>query len=209
VPEVCPLNENADLHEEGPHRMLEGGDRTVGAGEGGLKMCEDLRRRPVRGFSRQLGWRAPPRQCRADLALALVEPCPDALPGPVTSPAVGDDADRGGDAVGDGVFEESPQSVGCQAQPSDFVRDPDAECPSAPATCDAIAAKDPPSADRFLLGVALVVSAQIAVANQRADNLAVRTRRLLEPLSNRAPFLGVAVKPSLLAHVRPMLRENR
>jgi hypothetical protein len=36
----------------------------------------------------------------------------------------------------------------------------------------------------------------------------VRTRRLLEPLSNRDPFLGAAVKPSL-AHVRPMPRENR
>ena len=189
--------------------MLEGGDRTVGVGEGGLKMREDLRRRPVRRLGRQFGWRAPTRQCRADLALALVEPCPDALPGPVTSLAVGDDADRSGDAVGDGALEEPPQSAGCQAEPSDFVRDPDAESPPAPATRDAIAAKDPPSANRFLLGVALVVSAQIAVANQRADNLAVRTRRLLEPLCNRVPFLGVAVKPSLLAHVRPMLRENR
>ena len=30
------------LHEEGPHRMLESGDRTVGVGEGGLEMGEDL-----------------------------------------------------------------------------------------------------------------------------------------------------------------------
>jgi hypothetical protein len=37
----------------------------------------------------------------------------------------------------------------------------------------------------------------------------MRTRRLLEPLSNRVPFLGAAVKPSLLAHDRPMPRENR
>jgi hypothetical protein len=37
----------------------------------------------------------------------------------------------------------------------------------------------------------------------------VRTRRLLEPLSNRDPFLLAVVKPSLLAHVRPMPHENR
>jgi len=209
VSEVCPLNENADLHEEGPHRMLESGDRTVGIGEGGLEMCKDMRRRSARRFGRQLGRRAPRRQCRADFALAQVEPFPEALPGPVTSPAVGDDADRRGDAAGDGALEEFPQSAGCQAQPSDFVRAPDAEGPSAAATCAAIAAKDPPSAHRFLLGVALVVSAQIAVANQRANRLAVRTRRLLEPLSNRVPFIVAAVKPSLLAHVCPMPRENR
>ena len=206
---MCPLNENADLHEEGPHRMLEGGDRTVGIGEDGLEMGKDLRRRSARGFGRQLGRRAPRRQCRADFALAQVEPFPDALPGPLTSPAVGDDADRCGDAADDGAFEESPQSAGCQAQPSDFVRAPDAECPPAPGTYIAIAAKDPPSANRFLLGVAFVVSAQIAVPIQRANRFAMRTRRLLEPLRNRGPFLGVAIKPVLLAHVRPMPRENR
>lgn len=208
--EVCPLNENADLHEEGSHRMLEVGDRTVGVGEGGLEMSEDLRRRwSMRGFRRQFGRRAPRRQGRADFALAQVESFPDALPGPATSPAVGDGADRSGDAAGDGALKESPQSTGCEAQPSDFVGEPDAECPSATMTCIAIAAKDPPSADRFLLGVALVVSVQIAVANQRANRLAMRTRRLLEPLSNRVLFLGAAVKPSLLAHDRPMPRENR
>ena len=184
--------------------MLEGGNRTVGVGEGGLEMCEDLRRRrPARGFSRQRGRRAPPKQCRADLALALVEPFPDALQGPVTQMAVGG-ADRSGDAAGGGAFEEPPQSAGCQAQPSDFVGDPDAESPSATATYIAVAAKDPPCAQRFSLGAALVESVQIAVPNQRANHLAVWTRRLLEPFSNRDPFLLAAVKPSLLAHVRPM-----
>src|ERR1019366_5942562 len=138
-----------------------------------------------------------------------VEAFPDALPGPVTSPAIGDDADRRGDGAGDGVFEESPPSAGGQTQPSDFVRAPDAEGPSAAAPCEAIAAKDPPSADRFSLGVALVVAAQIAVANQRANRFAMRTRRLLELFSNRAPLLLAAVKPSLFAHVRPMPHENR
>ena len=206
---VCPLNETADLHEKGPHRMLEGGDKTVGVGEGGLKMCKDLRRRSARRFGRQLGWRAPRRQCRADFALAQVEPFPDALPGPVTSPAVGDNADRSGDVAGSGALKEPPQSAGCQTEPSDFVGEPDAGRPPATRPRIAVAAKNPPSANRFLLGVALVVSAQIAVPNQRADRLAMRTRRLLETLSNRVPFLGVVVKPSLLAHVRPTPRENR
>jgi hypothetical protein len=189
--------------------MLEGGDRAVGIWESGLEMCKDLRRRSARRFGRQLGRRAPRRQCGADFALAQVEPFPDALPGPVTSLAVGDDAACSGDAAGDDALEESPQSAGCQAQPSDFLRDPDAESPSATATRIAVAAKDPPSAQRFSLGVALVVSAQIAVANQRANRFAMRTRRLLEPLSNRAPFLLATVKPTLLAHIRPMPHENR
>lgn len=193
--------------------MLEGGDGTVGIREGGLEMSKDLRRRSVRRFGRQFGWRlgrrAPRRQCRADFALAQVEPLPDALPGPLTSPAVGDGTDGSGDAAGNGIFEESPQSTGCQAKPSDFVGEPDAEGPSAARACVAIAAKDSASADRFSLGVALVESAQKAVPVQRANNLAVRTPRLLELFSNRAPFLLAAVKPSLLAHVCPTPRENR
>jgi hypothetical protein len=179
--------------------MLEVGDRTVGVGKGCLKMREDLRRRPVRGFGRQLGWRASPRQCRADLALALVEAFPDALQGPVTEMAVGG-ADGCEYTAGNGALKESPQTAGGQAEPSDFVGAPDAESPAAPMACIAVAAKDASGADRFSLGVALVIPAQIAMPNQRADNPAVRTRRLLEPLGNRVPFLGTAVKPSLRAH---------
>ena len=203
--EVCP---GVGLHEEGPHRMLEGGDGTVGVGEGGLEMCEDLRRRrPLRGFRRHLGRRAPPKQCRADLALALVEPFPDALQSPITEMAV-DGVDRSENAAGGGELEEPPQSAACQAEPSDFVREPDAEGPPATATCIAVTAKDPPRAHRFSLGVVLVKSAQIAVPNQRADHLTVRTGRLLEPLSHRTPFLGAAEKPSLLAH-GPCHHKNR
>ncbi len=186
--------------------MLESGDRTIGVGEGGLEMGEDVRRRrSTRGLSRQVGWRTSCRQCGADLALALVEPCPDALPGAFTAPAVSDSADRRGDAAGDGVLEESPQRAGCQAEPSDFVGAPDAERPPATRTGMAVAAKDPPRAHRCSLGVALVVAAQITVANQRADHLAMGTRQQLEPLSQRVPFLGAATKPSLLAHVRTRL----
>ena len=188
-----------DLNEEGPQRMLKVGDRTVGVGEGSLKMREDLRRRSMRGFARQVGWRTSPRQRRADLALALVEPFPNALQGPVTELAFGG-ADGCADAADNGVLEEAPQTAGGEAEPSDLVGTPDAESPPAPRPCIAVAAKDPPGAHGFSLGTALVKPAQIAVPNQRTDNLAMRTRCLLEPLGNRVPFLGTAAKPSLGAH---------
>jgi hypothetical protein len=190
------------LQEEGLIRQLEGGDRTVGIGEGGLEMGEDLRRGSVGGLrwqrGQQLGRRAPGTQSGADFALALVEPFPDALPGPVAPLAV-DGADGSEDAVGDGTLEEPPQSAGGQAEPSDFVGEPDAESASATAPCLAVAAKDPPRTQRLLL-VALVKSVQKAVPNECADNLAVGTGRLLEPFGHRVPFLGSAVKPSFLAH---------
>ncbi len=197
-----------DLHEEGPHGLLEFGDRTVGVGKGGLEMCKNLRRRSAR-VGGLIERRATSRQCRAELALAQVEPFPDALPGPVTSPAVGDEAACRGDAAGDGALQESPHSMGGQAQPPDFVGVPDAEGPTAAASPMAVAAKDPPSADRLALGVRLVVAAQKAVANQRANRFAMRTRHLLESFRKRAPFLLATAKPALLAHVRPMPRENR
>ena len=83
------------------------------------------------------------------------------------------------------------------------------EGPTAAASPMAVAAKDPPSADRLALGVRLVVAAQKAVANQRANRFAMRTRHLLESFRKRAPFLLATAKPALLAHVRPMPRENR
>ena len=84
--------------------MLAGGDRAVGVGEGGLEMGEDVRRRPRRGrIGWQLGRRAQPGQGGADLALAVVEALPDALPGPVAEMAVGGAAGSG-DAAGDGTW---------------------------------------------------------------------------------------------------------
>src|SRR5262249_45224883 len=112
------------------------------------------------------------------------------------------------DAAGGGVLEESPQTAGCQAEPSDLVGDPDAEGSPATATCIAVATEDPPGTHRLLLGATLVESAQEAVSNQRADNLAVRAGRLLQPFSNRDPFRGAAVEPALLAHA-DRLHENR
>jgi len=188
-----------DLNEEGPQRMLKVGDRTVGVGEGSLKMSEDMRRRPMRGFGRQLGWRTSPRQCRADLALALVEAFPDALQAPVTEMTVGS-ADGCADAVGHGALEEAPQTAGGEAEPPDLVGTPDAERAAAARPCIAVAAKDASGAHCFSLRVALVIPVQIAVPNQRAGNLAVRTRCLLEALGNRVPFVGTTAKPLLGAH---------
>ena len=112
------------------------------------------------------------------------------------------------DAAGDGELEELPQSAGGQAEPSDFVGEPDAEGPPATGACIAVAAKDPPGAHGSFAGAALVEAVQTAVPNQRADDLAMRTGRLLEPFGDRRPFLVAAEKPALLAH-GTCLPENR
>ena len=121
-------------------------------------MGDNLGRRSAR-CSGLIGRRATSRERRAKLALAQVEAFPEALPGPLTSPAVGDVTARGGDAAGDGALQESPQRVGSHAQASDFIGEPDAERPTAAASPMAVAAKDPPSAEGLVLGVAFVVAA--------------------------------------------------
>ncbi len=194
--------EQRNLHEEGMERVLEGGDRTVGVREGGLEMCNDLGSRPVRRLGRQPGRQfgrpADSQEGRADLALAQVEPSPDALPGSIAEMAVGsaDGCDQG---AGHRELEEAPQAAAGQAEPANFVGTPDAESPPAARSAVAIAAKDPPGADGFLPGAAVVKAAQIAVADERANNLAMRTRRQLEPLRQGVPFLVTAAKPSLHA----------
>jgi hypothetical protein len=85
-------------------------------------MREDLRRR--RGFRRQLGRRTPSQPCRTDLALALVEPFPDTLQGPIAEMAVGG-ADGREDAAGGGALEELPQTARGQAEPPDLGYRPD------------------------------------------------------------------------------------
>src|SRR5271156_1764993 len=157
--------------------MLEVGGRTGCVGEGGLEMGEDLRGRLARGVGRQpgrqFGRRAAATQGSADLALALVEALPDPLPGAIGQPAT-EGAAGGGDAKGDGVLEEQPQSGGGQAEPPDLVGQPDAEGPAATGTRVAIAAKDSPGAHRLFLGTGLVKTVQETVPNQRPDHLAVR-----------------------------------
>ena len=140
--------------------------------------------------------------------MAKAKAFPDALPGTVTEMAV---CDTNGceNATSDGALEEPPQRAGGQAEPSDSVDDPDADCPSAAAPSLAVTAKDPPGADRFALRRTLVVAAQITVANQGADKLAVGTGRLFEPLRQRDPFLGIAAKPARFAHWENASDENR
>ena len=183
--------------------MLEVSDRAVCVGESGLEMGEDLRGRQARGVGRQprrrLGRRAATAQGGADLALSVVEPFPDALPGPLIQPATSGAA-GGEDAKGDGVLEEQPQSGGGQAEPSDLVGQPDAEGSAATGTRVAIAAKDSPGAHRLFLGTGLVAPVQETVPNERAEHLAVRAARLLEPFGNRGPLLVATEKPSFLAH---------
>jgi hypothetical protein len=193
-----------DLDEEGPQRMLEVGDGAVGVGKGGLKMSENLRRWAL---GQQLGWRMPRQECRADFALAQVEPFPDALQAPVAEMAVGG-ANARDNAVGSGALQEPPQTLGGQAEPSDFVGAPDAESPPATRACMAIAAKNPLGSDRLSLRVALVIPAQKTMPIERANDLAMRTRPQLEPLGNRVPFLSTTAKPSFVAHP-PRASENR
>ena len=96
---------------------------------------------------------------------------------------------------------------GSQAEASNFVGKPDAECPPTTATGIAVAAKDPPGPQRLSLGTALVIAVQKAVPNQRADHLAVRAGGPLEAFRNREPFRKTVVEPSLLSH--SSLHENR
>ena len=178
--------------------MLEGGDGTGGVGEGGLEMGEDLGRGSV--LRRHFGRRAASEESGAEVALGVVESLPEALQGPVAEMAV--EAAKGGEeAVGDGNLEEAPQVGGGQCEASDFVGEPDGEGPSAAGPSVAVAAKDASGGEGLSLRAALVKTVQKAVLNESADNLAVRTRGQFESLGNGGPFFGVAVKPSLLAHL--------
>ncbi len=188
------------LQEEGSQRQLEGGDRTVGVGEGGLEMGEDL----SRGLGRRVRRRGTAsKQCGADLALGQDEALPEALPGSNAEVGV-KGADGSGDAASDGALEESPEQVGGEAAAVDFVGEPNAERASATGPEIAVAAKEASGAARFALGAAVVEAVQRAVLNQRADDLAVRTRHLLEPLGQGAELLGGA-KPGIAAHVGSLL----
>jgi len=207
---TCPVGvrgqDGTDLHEEGPQRVLEGSDGTERVGKGGLEMGQDVCRRPLPRCRRQLGRWTAPRQCRADLALAAVEPLPDALQGSVAQVAV-DGADGGADAAGDGAMEKAPQGAGGQAEASDLVGAPDAKRSPATAAGVAVAAKEPPGTHGLAPGAAVVIAAQIAVLNQRADHLAMRAGRLLKPFGQRDPFVDAAEEPALVAHAVPPPRK--
>ena len=182
------------LDEEGVQRMLKGGDRTVGVGEGGLEMGEDLGLGwPALGCGGRVGRWILARQCGANLALGQDEAFPDAIAGAVTEMADGGVEGRE-DTAGEGKRQEPQEGAGGEAEATDLVGAPDAEGASAAASRIAVAAKDTSRAKGWLLRGTVVEAAQTAMAIQVAEKLAMRTRRQLEPLGKRRPFLVVAIK---------------
>ena len=117
----------------------------------------------------------------------MAETLPDTLPRAVAEMAIGgpDGSEEGADG---GELEESPKTAGGQAEPANFVGAPDAESAAATGPGLAIAAKDAAGADGFMLEVFLIKSIQTAVAIESADDLAMRTGRMLEPLG-QAPSI--------------------
>lgn len=159
------------------------------------------------GLCGELGRRATSGQGGADRALGVVESFPDALECSVAAWAVGG-VDGVGDGADDGVLEKGPEGACGQAQASDFVGEPDTECPSAATPPMAVAAKDPSGSECFSLCVGVVKSAEGAVPNEHADGLAVGTGSLFEALGDGDPLLLASVKAWLLfvAHVGPLAR---
>ena len=157
------------LDKEGPHCLLEGGDGAVGVWKGGLEMRENLRLgRPVWGLAgsrlarrrlarRRVRWWVAGEESGADLALPHSESSPNALPGSFAQPRLAG-VDRGENAACDGVLQEPPQGAGVQAEASYLGGNPDADGPAAATTCIAIAAKEAPSADCFVLRIGVIVA---------------------------------------------------
>ncbi len=197
---VVQGSDDSGSHEEGAGHILKRGDGTVMVGEGGLQVCEDLRFRLAFVFRWRIRWSTVGIQCIADVALAQLEALPDTLQSSGAQVAVGS-ADGGGDAAGDGALEEAPEHVGREAEPSNFVGEPDAESASTAGTSIAVAAKDASCANGFLLWTGLVESVQEAMQNECSDGCAVRAVGEFELFGDRAPILGAAVEPLQLSHI--------
>jgi len=173
---------------------LEGGDGTVGVGEAGLEMSEDLcSGGPTCVRGRDLGRRTATQERGADGGLAVVESLPDALPGSVASRALGG-FDGGDDGADDGELEERPEGVCGDVQASDLVGEPDAEGSPTAGPLTPLVAIDPPRTDGGSLRVAVVESGENAVAIECTDGVAVRAVIGLEPLDDVEPLLLVAVE---------------
>ena len=97
------------------------------------------------------GRRPPSHKRRADGALCLQEPLPDPVRRGIAQAALEIAEGLQLIAAGHGLLEKGPQGVGGQEQTSDPVRQPDAEGSSATARPSAIAAINPPRADRWLM----------------------------------------------------------
>ena len=107
--------------------------------------------------------------------------------------------DRRGDTSNDGPLEKRPHGAGGQAQPPDFLGNPDARGPAAAKTSMTVTAEDPPGPDGPS-GTAIIESDEHAVPDEHADRPAMRARRQFEPLGERGPLRAVPVKPPLVAH---------
>lgn len=153
--------ERTALHKEPSQGELEVGDGTARMGKGGLEMSQNLCRRR----QRRLGRLAPRPKRRADQALAEHESLPDPLHLPVAQMAV-DPADGCAYAVSDNALQKLPQTAGRETQPADLVRDPNAERPPATLAIVAVAAEDPPGANRLFPRAVLIIATQKAVQNQ-------------------------------------------
>ena len=141
------------LHEEGPQGQLEGGDGTVGVGEGGFQMCEDFgRRRACRSAG---GWarRTSCGQGRADAGFGprsnrFQRRCQVLSPRRQSAARIA--AAR--------VPTEAARRRKCHSQAVVKLRrrilsgEPDAESPAATGPCVAVAAKDAPARARFFAG---------------------------------------------------------
>ena len=132
--------------------MLKGSDRTVGVGEGSLKVRQHLGHGSVSGRRGRLGWRTTPsQQSGAEGALAEEESSPELLPGAGREPAV-DSACGSGDAVGDNALQEPPHQPRGHAHTPDFIGTPNADRASATRADAAVTAKDSPSPNGFFSG---------------------------------------------------------
>jgi len=187
--------------EEGLHRVLVRGDRTVSMGKGGLEMGENFGSGgPMGGGDGGVGdGRTASEQGGADRGLATIEAFPESLPGARASwragvATRGHGPDRRREAAGDGKLKEAPQRAGTQAQASEFLGDPDAEGASAAIVSMAFAAIDSPGTKRLAWRAGVVESAEEAMANEVADLVAVRARHELESFFEGGPFVFGAVK---------------
>ena len=141
-----------NLHEEGAQRMLEGGDRTVGIGKGGLEMGEYLRCRPVGGLRGDLGGSSGGGH-RADSAVRiLLWPWSKRFQ---MRCQVRSQRWRSAVRMASAMplaaacLRNCHRAAGGQAESADFVGAPDAEGTAAARACIAVAAKDAAGATVF------------------------------------------------------------
>ena len=99
-----------------------------------------------------------------------------------------------------GGQEEPPQGAGREAQASDFVGKPDADGTPAAGAGIAVAAKDAASADDVARGGGVIKAAQRAMANEVANDMAMRTGRQLESFDEGVPILSAIAEPPYFGH---------